>query len=169
MRPGIAVLKEAVPMNLSIRQLHPVFAGEVAGCDLTKPISRDEVAALEAGMDRYAVLVLRDQRITDEQQLAFTRNFGEIESSRGGHITMRQEEKRLGEAMIDVSNLDERSQPLPREDRRRMFNLGNRLWHSDSSFRAVPAKYSILSGRVVAVGGGETEFADMRAAYDELD
>jgi alpha-ketoglutarate-dependent 2,4-dichlorophenoxyacetate dioxygenase len=82
---------------------------------------------------------------------------------------MRQEEKRLGEAMIDVSNLDERSQPLPREDRRRMFNLGNRLWHSDSSFRAVPAKYSILSGRVVAVGGGETEFADMRAAYDELD
>lgn len=156
-------------MNLSIGQLHPVFVGEVAGCDLTKPISRDEVAALEAGMDRYAVLVLRDQRITDEQQLAFTRYFGEIENSHGGHITTRRAEKRLGEEMIDVSNLDELSQPLLREDRRRMFNLGNRLWHSDSSFRAIPAKYSILSGRVVAAGGGETEFADMRAAYDGLD
>jgi alpha-ketoglutarate-dependent 2,4-dichlorophenoxyacetate dioxygenase len=71
--------------------------------------------------------------------------------------------------MIDVSNLDKDGKPLERNDRRRMFNLGNRLWHSDSSFRAKPAKYSILSARVIASQGGNTEFADMRAAYDMLD
>jgi alpha-ketoglutarate-dependent 2,4-dichlorophenoxyacetate dioxygenase len=71
--------------------------------------------------------------------------------------------------MADVSNLDQHGRPLARDDRRRMFNLGNQLWHSDSSFRAIPAKYSILSGRVVATKGGNTEFADMRAAYDALD
>jgi alpha-ketoglutarate-dependent 2,4-dichlorophenoxyacetate dioxygenase len=71
--------------------------------------------------------------------------------------------------MIDVSNLDKEGRPLPRDDRRRMFNLGNRLWHSDSSFRAIPAKYSILSARTVATAGGNTEFADMRIAYDLLD
>jgi Taurine catabolism dioxygenase TauD, TfdA family len=83
-------------MTVSIRQTHPIFVGEVSGCDLTEPLVRDEVAAFEAGMDRYAVLVVRDQRITDEQQLAFTRNFGEIEIAHGGHITTRPEEKRLG-------------------------------------------------------------------------
>jgi alpha-ketoglutarate-dependent 2,4-dichlorophenoxyacetate dioxygenase len=69
--------------------------------------------------------------------------------------------------MIDVSNLDQNGQPYDRNDRRRMFNLGNRLWHSDSSYRAVPAKYSLLSARTIASRGGNTEFADMRAAYDE--
>jgi alpha-ketoglutarate-dependent 2,4-dichlorophenoxyacetate dioxygenase len=155
-------------MSLSIRQIHPVFAGEMSGVDLTRPLSRDEVAAIEAGMDRYAVLVFRDQAIDDEQQMTFTRNFGEIEGARGGNIT-KPHELRLQQGMIDVSNLDKSGKPLPRDDRRRMFNLGNRLWHSDSSFRAIPAKYSILSGRVVAPSGGDTEFADMRAAYDRLD
>ncbi len=156
-------------MSVAIRQLHPLFVGEVAGCDLTKPLARGEAAALEAGMDRYAVLVFREQRITDEQQLAFTRNFGEIENSYGGHITTEREEKRLGAEMIDISNLDQHNRPLARDDRRRMFNLGNRLWHSDSSFRAIPAKYSLLSGRAIPASGGDTEFADMRAAYEALD
>ena len=153
---------------LSIRQIHPVFVGEVQGADLTEPLTRDEVTAIEAGMDRYAVLVFRNQDITDDQQMAFTKNFGEIEGARGGNIT-KDNEVRLKQGMIDVSNLDKEGKPLARDDRRRMFNLGNRLWHSDSSFRAVPAKYSILSGRVVASEGGNTEFADMRAAYDTLD
>ena len=153
---------------LSIRQIHPVFAGAVSGVDLTKPLTREEVAAIEAGMDRYAVLVFHDQNITDDQQIAFTKNFGEIEGAHGGNIT-KPNELRLKTGMIDVSNLDRDGTPLPRDDRRRMFNLGNRLWHSDSSFRAVPAKYSILSARTVATGGGNTEFADMRIAYDLLD
>jgi len=153
---------------ISIRQIHPVFIGEVSGADLTKPLSAAEVAAVEAGMDRYAVLVFRDQRITDDQQMAFTQNFGAIENAKGGNIT-KDHELRLKQGMVDVSNLDKEGKPFERDDRRRMFNLGNRLWHSDSSFRAIPAKYSILSARTVASQGGNTEFADMRAAYDTLD
>jgi len=155
-------------MAVSIRQIHPVFVGEVSGVDLRRSLSRDEVAAIEAGMDRHAVLVFHDQNITDEQQIAFTRNFGEIEDAAGGNIT-KPEEHRLNPLMNDVSNLGRDHQPLARDDRRRLFNLGNQLWHSDSSFRAIPAKYSLLSGRVIAKKGGNTEFADMRAAYDALD
>jgi alpha-ketoglutarate-dependent 2,4-dichlorophenoxyacetate dioxygenase len=153
---------------ISIRQVHPVFVGEVSGADLRQPLSKADVAAIEAGMDRYAVLIFRDQNITDDQQMAFTQNFGEIENAKGGNIT-KDNEYRLKKGMVDVSNLDKDGKPLPRDDRRRMFNLGNRLWHSDSSFRAKPAKYSILSARTVASQGGNTEFADMRAAYDTLD
>lgn len=155
-------------MSISIRQIHTLFAGEVSGVDVTQALTTADIAAIEAGMDRYAVLVFRDQRITDEQQMAFTHNFGNIEDAHGGNIT-RDHERRLGQGMIDVSNLGTDHQPLEREDRRRLFNLGNRLWHSDSSFRSIPAKYSILSGRRVASRGGDTEFADMRAAYDALD
>lgn len=155
-------------MSLSIRQIHPVFVGEVSGVDLKKPLSKADVAAIEAGMDRYAVLVFRRQELTDDEQLAFSLNFGAIEGAQGGNIT-KANEYRLKQGMVDVSNLDQAGKPLERNDRRRMFNLGNRLWHSDSSFRAIPAKYSILSGRVVSEDGGNTEFADMRVAYDMLD
>jgi alpha-ketoglutarate-dependent 2,4-dichlorophenoxyacetate dioxygenase len=155
-------------MTLSIRPLNPEFAGEVSGVDITRPLSRDEVAAIEAGMDRYAVLVFHDQHLSDDAQRAFTRNFGSLESSPGGHIATAAE-RRLPLDMQDASNLGKDHKPLARDDRRRMFNLGNRLWHSDSSYRAVPAKYSLLSGRIVVERGGHTEFADMRAAYDALD
>jgi alpha-ketoglutarate-dependent 2,4-dichlorophenoxyacetate dioxygenase len=155
-------------MAISIHQIHPVFVGEVSGVDLRRPLSPVEVAAIEDGMDRYAVLIFHDQNITDEQQIAFSRNFGEIENSYGGTIA-QPNDKRLHPLMNDVSNLGKDDRPLARDDRRRFFNLGNQLWHSDSSFRAVPAKYSILSGRIVVDKGGNTEFADMRAAYDALD
>jgi alpha-ketoglutarate-dependent 2,4-dichlorophenoxyacetate dioxygenase len=155
-------------MTTAIRQIHPVFVGEVSGVDLARPLSRDEVAAIEAGMDRYAVLVFHDQTITDEQQMAFSRNFGALEDARGGNIT-KPEDKRLQVGMNDVSNLGKDGRPLERASRARLFNLGNMLWHSDSSFRPIPAKYSLLSARVVNPTGGNTEFADMRAAHDALD
>jgi alpha-ketoglutarate-dependent 2,4-dichlorophenoxyacetate dioxygenase len=155
-------------MTVSIRQIHPVFVGEVSGVDISRPLAADEVAAIEAGMDRYAVLVFRDQTITDEQQMAFSRNFGRLEDARGGNIT-KPEDKRLQIGMNDVSNLGKDGRPLDRFSRERAFNLGNMLWHSDSSFRAIPAKYSLLSARLVNPVGGNTEFADMRAAYDALD
>jgi alpha-ketoglutarate-dependent 2,4-dichlorophenoxyacetate dioxygenase len=155
-------------LTISIRPITPVFAGEVSSVDITQPLSRDEVAAIEAGMDRHAVLVFHDQHLTDDAQRAFTRNFGTLEASPGGNIT-KLHERRLPLDMQDASNLDSDEKPLARDDRRRMFNLGNRLWHSDSSYRAVPAKYSLLSGRIVVERGGQTEFADMRAAYDALD
>ncbi len=155
-------------MSVTIRPLHPVFVGEVAGVDLRRPLAPDEVAAIEAGMDRYAVLVFHDQNISDEQQVAFTRNFGRIELAVGGNIT-KANERRISVELADISNLAPDNKIFERDDRRRMFNLGNRLWHSDSSFRAIPAKYSLLSGRAVPSSGGNTEFADMRAAYDALD
>src|SRR2546425_7401072 len=115
-------------MTLSIRQIHPVFVGEVSGIDLARPLSREVTAAIEAGMDRHAVLVFRDQQLTDEQQMAFSRNFGALENARGGTIT-RPEDKRLPVGMNDVSNLGKDGRPLDRASRERAFNLGNMLWH----------------------------------------
>ena len=153
-------------MATEIRQIHDEFAGEVSGIDLREPLSAADVATIEAGMDQHAVLVFRNQNITDEQQIAFSQNFGNIEMKLGGNI---RSETRVNELINDVSNLDNNNKPFDREDRFRYFNLGNHLWHSDSSFRAVPAKYSLLSGRKIPSEGGNTEFADMRAAYDALD
>jgi alpha-ketoglutarate-dependent 2,4-dichlorophenoxyacetate dioxygenase len=155
-------------MPVAIRKLHPLFVGEVTGVDLTQPISREDAAAIEAGMDEYAVLVFPKQDITDEQQLAFAQNFGERENRKGGTVT-RKEDYRLTSGLADVSNLGKDGKPLPKDNRTHLFNLGNCLWHSDSSFRAIPAKFSLLSARVVNPNGGNTEFADMRAAYDALD
>ena len=140
----------------------------MTGIDARRPLTPDEVDAIDAGMDRYAVLVLPGQDISDEQQLAFTRNFGPLEE--GANSTVRTS------GAAPRSGLRRRLQPrqgraskLARDNKRRMAALGNRLWHSDASFRVVPAKYSILSGRIVTTDGGNTEFADMRAAYDALD
>jgi alpha-ketoglutarate-dependent 2,4-dichlorophenoxyacetate dioxygenase len=156
-------------MPIPIRPLHPVFAGEVAGVDCRRPLDAATVAAIETGMDQYAVLVFRDQPLGDEEQLAFTRHFGELESYRTpGHIRKR-EEQRLGPGIADFSNLDKEGRILSAEDRIWFFKLADRLWHSDSSFRPVPAKYSLLSARILPSWGGNTEFADMRAAYDALD
>ncbi|MGI9524161.1 MAG: TauD/TfdA dioxygenase family protein [Hyphomicrobiaceae bacterium] len=153
-------------MGIAIRQVHDVFVGEVSGVDLTQPLTANDVAAIEAGMDQYAVLVFRDQNISDEHQIDFSQNFGEIEGKKGGNI---RAEERVNTLINDVSNLDNRNKPFERDNRMRHFNLGNHLWHSDSSFRAVPAKYSLLSARKIPTSGGNTEFADMRAAYDALD
>jgi alpha-ketoglutarate-dependent 2,4-dichlorophenoxyacetate dioxygenase len=155
-------------MAISIKDLTPGFVGEVSGIDITKPLTPAQVAELEAGMDRYGVLVYHDQPFTDEQQKTFSQYFGPLEHTAGGNVT-RAADRRLDPHMADVSNLDVNHKPLGRDDRRRLFNLGNQLWHSDSSFRAIPAKYSLLSGRIVVDQGGNTEFADMRAAYDALD
>jgi alpha-ketoglutarate-dependent 2,4-dichlorophenoxyacetate dioxygenase len=155
-------------MTISVRPLHDVFVGEVSGVDLTRPLAHDEVSAIEAAIAEHAILVFRDQRITDELQLAFSRYFGELEETRGTGIS-KPGEQRLHPAFADVSNLDTDNTILARDNRRRLYSLGNMLWHSDSSFKPVPAAYSLLSGRIVVDSGGQTEFADMRAAYDALD
>jgi alpha-ketoglutarate-dependent 2,4-dichlorophenoxyacetate dioxygenase len=156
-------------MSVSIRQIHPVFAGEVTGVDCREPLSPASVAAIDAGMDQFAVLVFRDQALTDKQQLDFTLRFGELESYKTpGHIR-RQADSRLGAGIADFSNLDKSGGIMSNDDRVWFFKLGDMLWHSDSSFRRVPAKYSLLSGRIIPSWGANTEFADMRAAYDALD
>jgi alpha-ketoglutarate-dependent 2,4-dichlorophenoxyacetate dioxygenase len=158
--------KEETTMTLRFTPLHPLFAAEVEGVDLRRPLPPETAAELERAMDRYAVLVFRGQEIDDDQHVAFGRAFGPLEPMR---YTVDADKHRLKHAeMNDISNLDEHGRVLAADDRRRMFNLGNRLWHSDSSFKATPAKYSLLYGRVIPPEGGETEFADMRAAWDAL-
>jgi alpha-ketoglutarate-dependent 2,4-dichlorophenoxyacetate dioxygenase len=155
-------------MPLTIRQLGPGFVGEVDGLDLTKPLPAADIAAIHAGMDQYGVLIFHGQNFTDETQLAFTQSLGPIELAIG--VSLRKpEEQRLPNTFADVSNLDKSGKPFARDDRRRLYALGNQLWHSDSSFKVVPAKYSLLHARSVTSKGGNTEFADMRAAYDSLD
>jgi alpha-ketoglutarate-dependent 2,4-dichlorophenoxyacetate dioxygenase len=157
-------------MTLSIRPAdlaHSGFFGEVEGIDLRQPASRETVAAIAAGMDRFGVLVFHDQRIDDTQQLAFSRNFGALEDVTGD--ICRPHERRLDIKIADISNLDRDNQVLAADDRRRLFSLGNMLWHSDSPFKPTPAKYSLVHARVLPSKGGNTEFADMRAAYDALD
>jgi alpha-ketoglutarate-dependent 2,4-dichlorophenoxyacetate dioxygenase len=155
-------------MSVAIHPIQPAFAAQVSGIDMREVVAPADVAAIEAAMDTYAVLVFRDQKITDAQQMAFSLNFGDLENARGGNVT-KPGDYRLPTGMADVSNLGKDQKPLARDSRQRLFNLGNMLWHSDSSFRAIPAKYSLLSARVVNPKGGDTEFADMRAAYDALD
>lgn len=153
-------------MAIAVKQLHQVFVGEVSGVDLRRPLEADTVTALNDAINQYGVLVFHDQPIDDAQQQAFSRNFGELET------TVRAYRKdfvpRLDIHMADISNLDENNKVLPAGDRRRLNALGNRLWHSDSSFKRIPARFSLLSARVIPDEGGETQFADMRAAWDAL-
>ena len=115
----------------------------------------------------FGVLVFHDQKIDDDQQLVFSRSLGPLEQATGDIAA--PEDRRISMDLNDISNLDKNNKVLARDDRRRLFGLGNQLWHSDSSFKPVPAKYSLLSARNIPPTGGNTEFADMRAAYDALD
>jgi alpha-ketoglutarate-dependent 2,4-dichlorophenoxyacetate dioxygenase len=145
----------------------PFFAGEVSGVDWRRVPSPQEAEAIHRGMDEFGVLVFRDQDLDDEQQVAFSRALGPLESATGD--IAKPEERRLSMNVNDISNVDKDNKVVARDDRRRLFGLGNQLWHSDSSFKSVPAKYSILSARIIPDKDGNTEFADMRAAYDALD
>src|SRR5471030_1994357 len=155
-------------MTITIRQVGPCLAGEVEGLDMRQPLTRAQAEAIHAGMDRYAVLVFRNQQIDDAQQLAFTQALGTIEHAIGASLRAAADQ-RLPTTFADVSNLDKNNTPFAREDRRRLFAIGNRLWHSDSSFKVVPAKYSLLHAISIPSKGGDTQFAYMRAAYDALD
>ena len=155
-------------MALTFRKLHAHFAAEVSPIDLRQAHAPDTLAEIRAGMDEYAVLVFRDQPFADGEQLAFAQRLdGQLHSKTGISVLRKS---RLGnEALTDISNLDENGEIMKSDDRRRMYGLGNRLWHTDASFQDPPGRYSMLSARVVPPVGAETEFADMRAAYDALD
>ncbi len=157
------------PVGLKFSPLHPVLAAECKGVDISAPISPEVADAIHDGMDQYGVLVFRQGKaLTTEQQLRFTRSLGELE----GLYTKIEAEAgaRLETPLLsDISNLTPGNELLPAEDRKRQFQMGNRLWHSDSSYKKIPAKYSALCAHVIPPSGGETEFADMRAAWDMLD
>ncbi len=157
-------------MTLSVRPIDPArpdFAGEVSGIDIAAGVGAATAAEVEKAMDHYGVLVFHDQKINDDQQFAFSRHFGPMETATGDIAAVK--DRRLSMDINDISNLDKDGKVLARDDRRRLFGLGNQLWHSDSSFKATPSKYSLLSARVIPGAGGNTEYADMRAAWDALD
>ena len=156
-------------MSLIFKPLQPLFAAECAGTDIGAPLSAQHADEIVAGMDRYAVLVFRREKpLSTAQQIAFTKSLGELEPY------YRRIEPEAGrrledERLSDISNLAPGDKILPREDRKRLFGLGNRMWHSDSSYKRIPARYSALCAHVIPPQGGDTEFADMRAAWDALD
>ena len=157
-------------MALEICQVNPYFAAEIGGIDLNKDVDRPTIDAIWQAIDRYAVLVFRDQRLDDTQLRDFAANFGALEI---GRAAARGGRRRLAHPEIgDISNLDEDGRLRERNDRRRLDSLGNRLWHTDASYMPVPVVLGMLHAVAVppagALGGGETEFADMRAAYDAL-
>lgn len=152
-------------MAFGTRELHSGFAIEISGVDMRAPPSAAQLAEIESLIDRYPVIVLPAQNITDEQQQNFCRPFDELQRSVASRTNI---EARLDAEMTDASNLGKDNKPLEAGDKRRMNNLGSRRWHTDDSFNRTPVKYSFLSGRVVAESGGETQFADMRAGYDAV-
>ena len=145
--------------------LHPVFAAEASAIDLSRPLDRAIAGEIEAAMDRYAVLVFHGQDLTQDRQLDFTRNFGPLDPGR--HLAVRQQ-RRVRPEFADVSNLDEEGRVADRNHRRILSNMATRLWHTDSSYKKPAAKFSLLYCSAIPEWGGETEFADMRAAYDSL-
>jgi alpha-ketoglutarate-dependent 2,4-dichlorophenoxyacetate dioxygenase len=158
--------KREKTMPITVEPLHPVFAGRVTGVALREAIDADTVTAISDAINRHAVLVFPGQLITDDQQMAFSRRFGELETTVRAYRS--DFVPRLDLHIADISNLDPNNQILAAADRRRLNALGNRLWHSDSSFKRIPARFSLLSARVIPSEGGETQFADMRAAWDAL-
>lgn len=156
-------------MIIKTRDLFPDFVGFVSDINLKEILSDNLIKELDTAVNKYAVLIFKDQNITDDEQVRFTEYFGKIEASGKTSNITKDKDRRLSSDLADVSNLDKDNKPFTLNDPRRIFNLGNRLWHTDSSFKPVPAKYSLLSGRNVSKEGGNTEFADMRSVYDNLD
>ncbi len=153
-------------MTVTFRKLHPLFAAEAAGVDLSQPLDPSTLEKVITGMDEHAVLVFHGPRLTEEEQVAFASRLGPLEPKNG--VLSTGLKQRVSPKLVDISNLDENNGLLERNDRRRMFSLGNRLWHTDSSFKKTPAKYSLLHAHTVVPEGGETQFVDTRAAYDAL-
>lgn len=155
-------------MALTFRRLHPLFAAEASAIDLRRVTDRPALDEIRSAMDEYAVLVFRDQPFANDEQLAFAERFdGALHTKTGAAVVGKN---RFGnEALTDISNVDEGGEIFSPGDRRRMYSLGNRLWHTDASFEDPPGRYSMLSAKVVPGVSADTEFTDLRAAYDALE
>src|SRR5206468_10919569 len=154
-------------MELKFRPLHPLFVAEVSPVDLREVHDGESLARIRAGMDEYAVLVFRDQPFADNEQLDFAQRLDGVLHTKLG-ISALQKNRFGNEALGDISNLDENGEIMKSDNRRRMYSLGNRLWHTDASFQDPAGRYSMLSAKIVPPVSADTEFADMRAAYDAL-
>jgi len=154
-------------MALQLTPLHPVLAAVASGIDITRPLSERDVAAVNAGMNQYAVLVFRDQPLSTQQQIDFATSFGPLDI--GLKRVLQRKERLPDERLIDISNVDYSGAVARRDSPKNLSNFANQLWHSDSSFMKPRAAYSMLHAVVLPSWGGNTEFADLRAAWDALD
>ncbi len=153
-------------MSITICPVTPSFAAEVGDVDLSRPIERSDIAAIKDAFAKYAVLIFPDQHLSADQHLDFARHFGPLETTIA--LFRKDAKLRVPKEFADVSNLDPENEVWGKDSRQRMFQLGNRLWHTDSSFKRLPARASLLYARSIPPVGGHTEFADERAAYDAL-
>jgi alpha-ketoglutarate-dependent 2,4-dichlorophenoxyacetate dioxygenase len=154
-------------MTLQLRPLHPVFVAEASGLDLARPMSDANVRAVNAAMNQYGVLVFRGQPLTAQQQIDFAKSFGPLDI--GLKRVFKRPERLEDERLIDISNVDAQGNVARRDSPKNLSNFANQLWHSDSSFMNPRAAYSMLHCVVKPSWGGDTEFADLRDAYDTLD
>ena len=155
-------------MSITVTPSRPDFMAEISGIDLARPLGPADRDAIKAAINRYAVVAFHGQKLSDDQQIEFAGHFGPIHSSaqRARHRSIRHRLDR--DEIADISNLDGDGKVLEVNARRRLDWLANRLWHTDASFRAVPGALSMLYAHVIPDEGGDTEFADLRAAYDSL-
>jgi alpha-ketoglutarate-dependent 2,4-dichlorophenoxyacetate dioxygenase len=153
-------------MTLQIRPLHPLFVGEASGVDIRQPLTRAAVDAINDGMNRYGVLVFPGQPLDQDQQVRFAEQFGSLDT--GLTKVTKAKHRFKHAALLDISNVAPDGALAPRGHKKLASGFANQLWHSDSSFQRVPGQYSMLSAVILPEEGGETEFADVRAAYDAL-
>ena len=153
-------------MAMTVVPVTPSFAAEIGDVDLSRPLEATDVVAIKDAFAKFAVLIFPDQHLSQDQHLDFAKHFGPLETTIG--VYRKDAPLRLRKEFADVSNLNHENQVWGRESRVRMFQLANRIWHTDSSFKRLPAFASLLYARSIAPVGGHTEFADERAAYDAL-
>jgi alpha-ketoglutarate-dependent 2,4-dichlorophenoxyacetate dioxygenase len=151
---------------ITICPVTPTFAAEIGDVDLSKPLDPSDVGEVKDAFAKYAVLIFPDQHLSQDQHLDFAKYFGPLETTIA--LFRKDTKLRVRQEFADVSNLDPENQVWGKDSRQRMFQLGNRLWHTDSSFKRLPARASLLYARTIPTVGGHTEFADERAAYDAL-
>ncbi len=153
-------------MTLICKPLHPLFVAEASGLDLTQPLAAGQVDEIDAGMNQHAVLVFRNQSLDEDQQIRFAKSLGPLDL---GLLKLKRNPSRFKHAeLIDISNVGTDDEVAPRDHAKVVGNIANQLWHSDSSFQQRRARYSMLQAVTLPSWGGETEFADLRAAYDAL-
>jgi alpha-ketoglutarate-dependent 2,4-dichlorophenoxyacetate dioxygenase len=151
-------------MGILVTPVQGDFVARVTGLDLSNQLDEGDFGQVRDAFHRYAVVVFPEQALTDDEQIAFSERFGPLELS-----LRKDRQRRIDNPRIsDISNVDEKDRVFDPDDERAIYNAGNRLWHSDSSFKRVPAMASLLSGREVPPEGGETEYADLRGAWDAL-
>jgi alpha-ketoglutarate-dependent 2,4-dichlorophenoxyacetate dioxygenase len=164
--PAQANLRREALMSIAVCPVTPDFVAEIGDIDLTAPIASADIAAVKDAFAKYAVLIFPDQRLSQDQHLDFAQHFGPLETTIA--LYRKDAKLRVPKEFADVSNLDPQNEVWGKDSRQRMFQLGNRLWHTDSSFKRLPALASLLYARTIPPVGGRTEFADERAAYDAL-